>query len=163
AVWYSRDSVSSRVRACSASNRRVFSMALTAWSAKVFRSSISLSENGPGSARHHDDADGSALPQHWDEEAAPIADHPRQACILRVELEIGYVDNRALEDCSARPSPPGGWPRVCATYLLGGLGVVVVLGDLMYQLAVELKECAEEAAAQFHRPFDDSIEDGLHI
>jgi len=40
AVWYSRDSVSSRVRACTSSNNRVFSMAITAWSAKVSSTSI---------------------------------------------------------------------------------------------------------------------------
>jgi hypothetical protein len=38
--------VSSRVRCCSASNRRTFSMAMTAWSAKVVTSSICLSVNG---------------------------------------------------------------------------------------------------------------------
>ena len=37
---------SSRLLACSASNSRVFSMAITAWSAKVFSSSICLSVNG---------------------------------------------------------------------------------------------------------------------
>src|SRR5262245_30712308 len=35
AVCCSSDSVSSRVRACTSSNSRVFSMAMTAWSAKV--------------------------------------------------------------------------------------------------------------------------------
>ena len=51
AVSFSTDWVSSPVRACSSLNRRTFSTAMTAWSAKVFSSSISLSENGPGSAR----------------------------------------------------------------------------------------------------------------
>src|SRR5262249_39384526 len=36
AVCCSSDSLSSRVRCCSASNSRTFSMAITAWSAKVF-------------------------------------------------------------------------------------------------------------------------------
>ena len=40
AICCSSASVSSRFRACSASNSRVFSMAMTAWSAKVSRSSI---------------------------------------------------------------------------------------------------------------------------
>src|SRR6516165_3345748 len=39
-------SASSRVRCCSASNSRVFSIAITAWSAKVTRSSICLSLKG---------------------------------------------------------------------------------------------------------------------
>ena len=51
AVWYSSDSCSSRLLACSASNSRVFSMAITAWSAKVFSSSIWVSVNGIASRR----------------------------------------------------------------------------------------------------------------
>ena len=35
------------VRACTSSNSRTFSMAITAWSAKVLSSSICLSVNGP--------------------------------------------------------------------------------------------------------------------
>ena len=46
AVWYSSDSCSSRVRACTSSNRRTFSIAITAWSAKVVTSSICFSVNG---------------------------------------------------------------------------------------------------------------------
>ncbi len=46
AVCCSRDSLSSLVRCCSASNSRTFSMAITAWSAKVATSSICLSVNG---------------------------------------------------------------------------------------------------------------------
>src|SRR6516225_9777506 len=40
------DSVNSRVRCCSASNSRTFSMAITAWSAKILTSSICLLLNG---------------------------------------------------------------------------------------------------------------------
>jgi hypothetical protein len=46
AVCRSRDSVSSRVRACTWSNNRTFSIAITAGSAKVEISSICLSVNG---------------------------------------------------------------------------------------------------------------------
>src|SRR5262245_51429812 len=42
AVCCSRDWVSSRVVACTSSKSRVFSMAMTAWSAKVFKSSNSV-------------------------------------------------------------------------------------------------------------------------
>jgi hypothetical protein len=48
AVCCSSDSLSSRVRCCSASKRRTFSMAMTAWSAKVCANSICLSVNGSG-------------------------------------------------------------------------------------------------------------------
>src|SRR6266566_1832322 len=51
AVWYSSDSVSSRLRACTSSNNRTVSMAITAWSAKVLRSSTCASAKNPGSLR----------------------------------------------------------------------------------------------------------------
>ena len=46
AVCCSSASDKSRVRACTSSNRRTFSIAITAWSAKVATSSICLSVNG---------------------------------------------------------------------------------------------------------------------
>ena len=46
AVCCSSDSASSRVRCCSASNNRAFSIAITAWSANVVTSSICLSVKG---------------------------------------------------------------------------------------------------------------------
>ena len=46
AVCCSSASLSSRVRACTSSNSRTFSMAITAWSANVETSSICLSVNG---------------------------------------------------------------------------------------------------------------------
>ena len=51
AVCCSSVSVRSRLRASSSLKRRTFSMAMTAWSAKVLRSSICVSGNGPGSGR----------------------------------------------------------------------------------------------------------------
>ena len=49
AVCCSSVSVRSRLRASSSLNSRTFSMAITAWSAKVFSSSICVSVNGPAS------------------------------------------------------------------------------------------------------------------
>ena len=54
AVCCSSDSVSSRVRACTSSNSRTFSIAITAWSAKVVTSSICLSVKGRTDFRHND-------------------------------------------------------------------------------------------------------------
>ena len=51
AVCCSSASESSRVRACTSSNSRTFSIAITAWSAKVVTSSICLSVNGRHRAR----------------------------------------------------------------------------------------------------------------
>ena len=52
AVCCSSDSVSSRFRASSSLKRRTFSMAMTAWSAKVSTSAIWLSVKGRTSVRH---------------------------------------------------------------------------------------------------------------
>jgi hypothetical protein len=51
AVWYSSDSCRSPVRSRSSLNRRTFSIAITAWSAKVLSSSICLSLNASASRR----------------------------------------------------------------------------------------------------------------
>ena len=51
----STDCASSRVRACTSSNSRTFSIAITAWSAKVVTSSICLSVNGRTSCAADDD------------------------------------------------------------------------------------------------------------
>ena len=51
AVCCSRVSVRSWLRCSSSPKSRTFSMAMTAWSAKVLSSSIWRSENGRGSAR----------------------------------------------------------------------------------------------------------------
>ncbi len=51
AVCCSSDSVSSRLRTSSSLNRRTFSIAMTAWLAKVSSSLICFSENGRASVR----------------------------------------------------------------------------------------------------------------
>ena len=51
AVCCSSDSVRSRLRVSSSLKSRTFSMAMTAWSAKVFSSSICLSVKAEGSRR----------------------------------------------------------------------------------------------------------------
>ena len=51
AVWYSSDSCRAAVRFCTSSNSRTFSMAITAWSAKVVASAICLSLKGFTSSR----------------------------------------------------------------------------------------------------------------
>src|SRR5262245_37020425 len=64
------------------------------------------------SARHPDDADGSAFPQHRYPEAASKADSAGQRwlLVLRIEFDVGYVDHRALENRPPYPEAPG-WAR----------------------------------------------------
>ena len=65
AVCCSSASVSSRFRASSSWNSRTFSIAITAWSAKVWSSSICLAGEGPAVVRRtRDGADRHALAQH---------------------------------------------------------------------------------------------------
>ena len=53
AVCCSSASDSSRVRACTSSNSRTFSIAITAWSAKVSSNSICLSVKARGCCAYH--------------------------------------------------------------------------------------------------------------
>src|SRR5712692_3229237 len=82
---------------------------------------------------------------------------------LRVELHVAYVDHRALQDRPACEKGPGWARRVYAVRLLEGFGGVVVLGDVMDQLAVKLKDRAEESVTQPHRASDNRVEDRLHV
>ncbi len=126
---------------------------------------LAVGERSGLGARHHDDTDGSALPQHGDKEAAPKPDRAGQRLmlVLGIDLDVGDVDNRALEDRPPCEDGPGWARRKYAAQLLEGFGGVVVLSDRMDQLAIELKERAEEAAAQSHGASDDRVEDRLHI
>ncbi len=73
------------------------------------------------------------------------------------------MDNRALEDGPPCPEAPGWARRESATHLLEGFGGVVVVGDMMDQLAVKLIKRAEEPVAQPHGTLDDGVEDRLHV
>ena len=76
AVWFSSDSVSSRVRVCTSSNSRAFSMAITAWSAKVSTSSICFGRERPQRlpTNCHDAQGGALAQQRHGEHRAIIAE-----------------------------------------------------------------------------------------
>ena len=70
----SSDFASSRVRACTSSNKRTFSIAITAWSAKVVTSSTCLSVNGCDLCpRQKDDTDRKPFTQQRDAKRRAIA------------------------------------------------------------------------------------------
>src|SRR5437899_2373639 len=98
-------------------------------------------------------------------EAASKADRARHGVmlVLRIDLDVGHVDHRALQDCPPCPEGPSWACWVYAMHLCEGLTSVVVPGDKMEQLAVELIEPAEESIAQLHGASDDRVEDWLHI
>src|SRR6266446_10877860 len=83
--------------------------------------------------------------------------------VIGIELDIGYVDHRALKDRPSWQQRPG-WPRrIYAMRLLKGFAGVVVMGDKMNELSVELKEPAEESVAQPHGASDDRVENRLDV
>src|SRR5713101_4480841 len=73
------------------------------------------------------------------------------------------MDHRALKDRPPCPAAPVWARREYAAQFLEGFRGVVVMGDVMDQLAVELIEPAEEAVAQPHGASDDRVEDRLHV
>ena len=102
AVCCSNASASSRVRCCSASNRRTFAIAITAWSAKVVTSSICLSVNGATVLRiEHDDADRPPLAQQRiAEHRALLVHHP----VVRIGENVGHLHRGSLERRAPRPT-----------------------------------------------------------
>ena len=81
--------------------------------------------------------------------------------VFRIDRDVRYVDDRALEDRPGRPMARLGRAGFDAVRRLKGFWGEVVLGDLMDQLTVELIECAGEFIAQPDHAADDRVEDRL--
>ena len=114
AVCCCSDSVSSRVRACSSSNSRVFSIAMTAWSAKLVTSSICLSVNGRTScAIDDDDADQLVVLEHRDDEHGA---HAARSCDRAPTCTPDRPARRRYRHMDARfdgaTRPDGAWAGV---------------------------------------------------
>ena len=60
--------------------------------------------------------------------------------VLGINLHVGYVDHRALEDRPPCPEGTGWARRENAAHLREGFGGVVVLGDTVEQFTVKLIE-----------------------
>ena len=140
AVCCSSATRSSLLRASSSVNSRTFSMAITAWSAKVLRSAICVSEKGPRLAAPDDDgADRPPSAQHRHGRAwSAVAMRARSGVRVR-------RDRRRRPGCGRRPVRTAR-PDVCArrshadTRACSGSstsGVDVVVRGELEQLAVE--------------------------
>ena len=83
AVCCSSDSVRSRVFACTSSNNRTFSIAITAWSAKVVHQLDLLVVKGSGTFGQEDHADDLAVAHHGTQErrGSRRSSAPRSRCI----------------------------------------------------------------------------------
>ena len=112
AVCCSSASVSSRLRASSSSNSRAFSMAMTAWSANVFRRAICLSVKGRTSRRHMTRAPmarrcAAGGPPGWCGSPACPLDRGRRVCGIGAHV----VD---VDDPLSSTARPAAMPRVAA-------------------------------------------------
>src|SRR5262245_40503035 len=104
AVCCSSDSVSSRVRACTSSNNRTFSIAITAWSAKVLTQiDLLVGEGLNGQAQQRHDADGRAFAQQRNAQHGPEAE--QLAGLVPSVFGIGG-DVRNVDDSSFQRRAP---------------------------------------------------------
>ena len=119
----STDRASSRVRACTSSNRRTFSIAITAWSAKVVDQLDLLVGEGPYRlARQIDDADRRPFPQHRHAQHGPDRRHLRrlQDSEFRIRQHVVDMDGSTFQHGAADDRAPPGWNwmscpcRLCA-------------------------------------------------
>src|SRR6266702_3087116 len=94
--------VRSRLRPSSSVNSRTFSIAMTAWSAKVFSSSICLSEN--------DRAERHAFPQQRDAEDRAVAELSSEGAafweLLCLGLKIRHMNGPPLKHAAPRDGIP---------------------------------------------------------
>ena len=165
AVWYSRLSISSRVRACTSSNNRVFSIAMTAWSAKVLNSSMSFPENAPAVARATMTTP-SGVPSFIKGTNKPLRMPTARDSGLCSDSRSSSTSGMWTTPRSkiARPTPRLRVGHVGNSRdLFEGLGGIVVVSTLMDKLSVKAVKCAEGSVAQHHRTSHDGVEDRLHI
>src|SRR5215470_7182459 len=116
-------------------------------------------------ARHGDGANRSPLTEHrHDEDTAPT-DHPGDCriLVLRIELDVRDVDDRAVEDGPPGDERAGRAGGIDAMKLGETLGADVVLGGEVDSLAIEPKGRAEDPVAQVHGTPDDRVKDRLHV
>src|SRR4030095_14820052 len=93
-------------------NSRTFSIAITAWSAKVWRRLICCRENRPVASGHGDGAHGLALSEHRHRDQTPVAESPCYPSGARrrisVTLKVANMDQDTIDDGSRPNSGPGG-------------------------------------------------------
>ena len=165
AVCCSNASCSSRLLACSASNSRVFSMAITAWSAKVFNSSTWVSVNGIASRRTTLIAPIALSPLTSAPTGLPVANGTRAlgtVWICDAVLRVGYGDHPTLEQRAGRQGPFTGRGRIRAPDDCRRLWRRATIGGHRDHLAVETEDDTIEAITQSRRALSDRLEYRLH-
>ena len=110
AVCCSSVSVSSWFFASSSRKSRTFSMAITAWSAKVWRRATCASGNAPATAGGRRSRRSGAVPEHGDGQHASEA-QPRRVLANSGMRRLGHIremNGRALQDRAASHRPASG-------------------------------------------------------
>ena len=166
AVCRSKSLSSSRVRAWTSSNSRVFSIAITAWSAKVSTSSTCLSPNGRTSARRMRIAPMASPPRRGARRARcatrsaarahdPPGTRPRSACTSATWIGL------PLNDGAAANSSTHERPRVFPDR--SREGDLSMMGGKAKNIALHLKDRGVVGIAQARCRLDKRIEDTLHV
>src|SRR5215813_5285682 len=80
-----------------------------------------------------------------------------------MNLNVGYVDDRAFKDRPTCEEGPRWASRIDTLQRIEGFGSVVVVSDHMEQFSVEFIECAQQRTAQPHSTLDDGVENRLEV
>ena len=170
AVSWPTERWSSAVRACSSVSSRAFSTAMTAWSAKVWSSAISVGREGPGlRARYPDHPDDVVAPQHRHlDRRAPAASRAlsrRARRHRRVRLHVDDVLHRPRADGPAQQAVRVGTrrrPPPLQHRLAASRQAAPRRGE-PDELAVVPQHHHAPRAEQPHRAVRDRLEHRLHV
>jgi hypothetical protein len=166
AVWYSSDSWRSPVRLRSSVSNRVFSIAMTAWSAKRLQQLDLALRKRPGlGAVHCDDADWAVLAQHRHRQQTAEADgfRPIQAPVIGILKHVGNMHDGAVGHGSGRPVVTGRRGRKESSGRLNGLGREIAFGNKMDQLTVIPVNAGVQGVAQPRGIVRNGFENGAQI
>src|SRR5262245_32599803 len=161
AVCCSKASLSSCVRACTSSNSRTFSIAITAWSAKVSTNSICLSVNG--SAVQDEQANRNSLAQEGHPEDGAIAAQSREFMqfVFRIGENIGDLNGFALQQ-DPRDHTAASRRKGLGLHELNVLSRVTVARRVVIRASILLAhDCGLIRLTQSCRRLDQCVEHGL--
>ena len=164
AVCCSKASVSSRVRACSASNRRAFSIAISAWSAKVVTSSICFSVNGSTTPRISTMTRSPCPRAARNSEQRTIAAAVTGLAqgVFGLGERVDYMNRAPLERDAAAHRAAIGRNRILPQ-VFDASRIDVLAGGRIVAAAVELHDIGLLGMAEPLRRLRDSVEHGLHV
>src|SRR5215472_10192602 len=165
AVCCSNDSLRSRVRACTSSNRRAFSIAMTAWSAKVVTSSICLSVNGCTVLRCKVNTP-IGIPSRKRGNTQCCAETSNfcgfDEFILGISKHVGNLNGLTLEQGAASDRTSS--DRNCADFLVFSiLPLVPIAGGKLKDVAFRSEKVCHIRPAQPRRRLDERLQHRLQI